>query len=258
MYKCVVVVPVYKPFDELERLAFKQCLTVLSGYDIAIVQPHSFDSAGMWNAEFLRGGIKRLDDKWFKSVQSYNELMLQSDFYRLFEHYDYMLIYQLDAFAFRDELQAWADKGYDYIGAPWLPNRNLFQNTIGNVIRSVKNLVAPAGKSLRVSHANIHYRSGNGGFSLRRIAKMIDATTTYKSEINQIIASNCMTEDVFFSVYLRKKAKMRIPCWKEAIRFAVENNPEFCLHKNGGQLPFGCHYWSKGRYRAFWQQYIHD
>ena len=35
-----------------------------------------------------------------------------------------MLIYQLDAYVFKDELLNWANKGYDYIGAPWLPWKN--------------------------------------------------------------------------------------------------------------------------------------
>lgn len=34
-----------------------------------------------------------------------------------------MLVYQLDAYAFKDELFFWASLGYDYIGAPWMPHQ---------------------------------------------------------------------------------------------------------------------------------------
>ena len=35
-----------------------------------------------------------------------------------------MLIYQLDAFVFQDDLAYWCQQNYDYIGAPWLRDRD--------------------------------------------------------------------------------------------------------------------------------------
>ena len=57
-----------------------------------------------------------------------------------------MLIYQLDACVFRDELKYWCEKKYDYIGAPifWAYNSNKFSNKVAGI--------------------------GNGGFSLRKIS----------------------------------------------------------------------------------------
>ena len=35
-----------------------------------------------------------------------------------------MLIHQLDAFVFEDKLMDWVKRGFDYIGAPWLPPKD--------------------------------------------------------------------------------------------------------------------------------------
>ena len=60
------------------------------------------------------------DDKYFNSafVKAYKDTL-----YSRFEKYEYMLIYQLDAFVFSDRLMEFVEAGYDYIGAP-LNNRH--------------------------------------------------------------------------------------------------------------------------------------
>jgi hypothetical protein len=41
--------------------------------------------------------------------------MKSKQFYERFVAYDYMLIYQLDAYVFKDELDDWSAKGYDLL-----------------------------------------------------------------------------------------------------------------------------------------------
>lgn len=77
-------------------------------------------------------------ENYFKSIDGYNKLMLSPSFYKAFSNYEYILIYQLDAWVFKDELQHWCNQKYDYIGAPIYQNNKL----IG---------------------------IGNGGFSLRKV-----------------------------------------------------------------------------------------
>lgn len=60
--------------------------------------------------------------------------------------YSHTLIYQPDAFIFKDDLSKWCSKGYEYIGAP-------------NVGKARQNVYSPA----------MPMRVGNGGFSLRSI-----------------------------------------------------------------------------------------
>ena len=78
--------------------------------------------------------------------------MLSSEFYRRFSKFEYILIYQLDAFVFKDQLNYWCKKGYDYIGAPWFEGFHLTKTGV-NIIGV-----------------------GNGGFSLRRVKTHIDLT----------------------------------------------------------------------------------
>ena len=61
-----------------------------------------------------------------QSVGTYNQMMVERDFYKRFVEYEYILIYQLDAFVFRDELEQFCDYGYDYIGAPWIKGSKYF------------------------------------------------------------------------------------------------------------------------------------
>jgi hypothetical protein len=48
--------------------------------------------------------------------------MLSIDFYKRFRDYKFILIYQLDAYVFRDELEYWCEQDYDFIGAPLIEN----------------------------------------------------------------------------------------------------------------------------------------
>ena len=49
-------------------------------------------------------GLLRFSDHWFHRVSTYNKLMLSLDFYVRFSAYGYLLVYQLDAWVFSDEL----------------------------------------------------------------------------------------------------------------------------------------------------------
>ena len=111
---CTIVIPVYKQtLSGIEEQSLKQCLNVLSKHDIALVGPNSLDytyyqQVAKETGKQLR--IERYDDEFFKSVQAYNALCLNEDFYKRFSDYDFMLIYQTDAWVFRDELDYWCQQ----------------------------------------------------------------------------------------------------------------------------------------------------
>ena len=83
--------------------------------------------------------------------------MLNPNFYQRFRRFEYILIYQLDAFVFSDRLEEFCRLGYDYIGAPW---------PLGDGNKHNEELVVEGNHFLTV---------GNGGFSLRRVQACIDA-----------------------------------------------------------------------------------
>ena len=94
----ITVVPAYQStLAASEALALVQ-LKRLSVHNISLVCPgHLEVTAYLDLIPDLR--VIRLPEEHFKSVQSYNALMLQPWFYELFANdYEWMLVHQLDAF----------------------------------------------------------------------------------------------------------------------------------------------------------------
>ena len=117
----IIVIPVYKDvLDTNEYKSLSQCLKILYKHPICLIGPEDLNYS-VYNEVFSKYGVKfdieTFDSNYFKSVAGYNKLMLSRFFYERFSSYKYMLIYQLDAYVFKDELDYWCDKDYDYIGA---------------------------------------------------------------------------------------------------------------------------------------------
>ena len=131
--QAVVIIPVYKSLpDRYEEISFRQCIKILSKHPLCIV---TFSGLNIdWYRDILQTfkvdfSIEYFDKAYFESLSGYNKLMLSKQLYQRFMAYEYMLIYQLDAYVFRDELEYWCRQGYDYIGAPWLKaGKNLPKN----------------------------------------------------------------------------------------------------------------------------------
>jgi hypothetical protein len=237
-----VVIPVYQAvMTDAERLSLKQCMTVLAAYPVIIVKPASLDLAAL-EAEYPTLSMLSFDDSFFKGVDSYNRLMISIEFYKAFTAYEYMLIYQLDAFVFRDELKEWCSKGYDYIGAPSLHDESFD--------------ILPAASAHVFEKALSSRRFVlNGGLSLRRISRFISYLKIY----NTFYPAWKGNEDMLFSQEATRlvpmKLFMKLPTWQEALRFAFEKSPAATYELTNHQLPFACHAWE--RYDpAFWTRFI--
>lgn len=115
--RVIIVIPIYKKsLNANEAKSLAQCQKVLHQYPIIFVAPESLE------ADFIptENKVERFDDAYFKSPKTYNKLLINPLFYERFIAYEFMLIHQLDAYVFKDELEKWCQKGYDYIGAPKL------------------------------------------------------------------------------------------------------------------------------------------
>ena len=124
MNKAVVLIPIYKTnLNNNENRSLEQCFRILSPKHKIIFFASENLQTSFYEEFCLKNNItfevERFEDKYFEDVRGYNALMKNENFYKRFLNYDYMLIYQLDAYVFKDELLYWCDKGYDYIGAPW-------------------------------------------------------------------------------------------------------------------------------------------
>jgi len=118
--KVVITIPIYKSsISKQEQIALLQCNKVLAKYPKTLLAPKNLDVTAYH--ELLDNlTVKFYNPFYFSGYKGYNKLCLSPFFYKDFQQYEFMLIYQPDCFVFRDELLDWCAKDYDYIGAPWL------------------------------------------------------------------------------------------------------------------------------------------
>jgi len=271
-----IVIPVYKStLTANEELSFLQCLRILGKYPLRIVLPYGLDS-GCYLKHLKAENIsdfdfEYFDASYFENVNAYSRLLLNKSFYKRFEDFDYILIYQLDAYVFRDELMEWCSRGYDYTGAPWFKSYGVHKKK------------------------NDLYRVGNGGVSLRKVSaflsrfdrrmplsifpfmlKNIRLKGWFKMSVNTIkllcvllfykpTLAHCVehylderiNEDCFWADGLSDTSLgFKKPEILEAACFCLEKSPSYLYDLIGNKLPFVCHAYEKYEYETFWKQFI--
>ena len=271
MQTVVVIIPTFQEvLTNSQLLSLKQCFNVLKKYSIVIVCPENLNTQ-LYIEESNKNGltlkIEKFNQKYFEGIRGYNDLLLGSSFFERFNEYEYLLIYQLDAFVFKDELIDWCNKRIDYIGAPWIK-----ETAIGN-----------SEKYLAV---------GNGGFSLRnisnslRILRRIEKLRKlrwfwFKSRLQGVLKFELFihyskklwnikstdhlktvlhydytNEDEYWSLILANFFDdFKIANASDAINFSLETNAKQLFNQNNCHLPFGCHAWEKYD-PEFWKKFI--
>lgn len=223
MKMVAIVVPAYREkLLETELISLNQLLKVLDSYDIFFVCDKKLD------AEYIKGKKAiHFPSKFFESIEGYNNLMLSMEFYESFSEYQYILVYQLDAFVFSDKLGYFCNLNYDYIGAPWL-----------------------ASQCVEIENKKKSIYVGNGGLSLRNV-------TSCKKLLNDCkqLPSFIYNEDIFFA--LGDCETFHVAPIDVALKFAFEKNVRECYKRNNFEIPFGCHAWFKYDL-AFWRPAIEE
>ena len=271
-----VLIPIYK--DSLtasEEQSFLQCLKVLGHYPLRIVLPDGLTTAYyeklLHDNQIADFCFDYFDKAFFKNVNAYSRLLLSEAFYQHYVDFEYIFIYQLDGYVFKDKLKDWCSKGYEYIGAPWFTSYGIHKQ--GNDL----------------------YRVGNGGMSLRKV-------TAFRSRFDKemplsiyvfmiknirkkgLIKMSLQTIKLFFVLlfgkitvaeFIRQYLDERInedcfwadglsdtslglhkPEILEAARFCLEKSPAYLYDLIGKELPFACHAYEKYEYETFWQAFI--
>ncbi len=211
-----------------------------------LISPEELDVSGI-QKEYGVARVERFDKNNFQSTKTYNRLLLSREFYQRFLGYEFILIYQLDAFVFEDQLMDWCEKGQDYIGAPWIG-----ENWPETIMSMAKKPLWARIFLFKLLFFKKNNSVGNGGLSLRKVSSALKATAFLGS-----YASNwSLNEDVFWSIYVPNVLPFfKVPDMKTAARFSLEQNPQEGLEMNGGKLPFGCHAWEKWDIEC-WRPYI--
>lgn len=248
-----IIIPIYQEtISPLEQISLQQICKVLNHYPLVVVKPQSLDLTHL-SKNHPSIGFESFEDSYFRGISGYNRLMMSEEFYRRFIDSKYILICQLDAYIFRDELRDWCNKGYDYIGAPWLV-RPMYRFPLFRFTSWVKKGYC---RFFNLPNSQItNFKVGNGGLSLRKVDSHIKAATLLKDTINEYLqhpGNHLFNEDVFFSIEVNKhQLNFNYPHYKEALKFSFDKYPELCYQLNNKQLPFGCHSWYKRRMKKFW------
>jgi hypothetical protein len=249
-----VVIPVYQTkLAPHEQVALDRCISVLKKHPIILVTPHRVDTQRFGDQY---PDIKReiFKDEFFDGVAGYNRMLLSDEFYERFSQYEFMLIHQLDAFVFSDQLLNWCSRGYDYVGAPWLPwGRGRAFNLPQRISMGIRGklyrwLDIHHRDSKLIHYLQLRYSVGNGGFSLRRIAAMRQALSALPNRVESYRRGTRLSwgEDIFFCIEAnRYRRHVKVPSLLEAVHFAWEINISAALQLSEGKLPFGCHAWDK-------------
>jgi len=231
-----VMIPSHTPvLDAHAQLSFRRCLEVFSRRTIILVVPEGMDTSA-YHRIGSNFAEERVPAGWQSSLKAYNRMKCSFDFYQKFQNYSHILTYELDAYAFRDELDLWCGKPYDYIGAPWFARFS--EATADDPMTAV----------------------GNSGFSLRRLASCLTVTRFWEDALGALHRPGLsplvkwplsyldhlqtVAEDVFWSRYAGIACpSFSIAPLEEARKFSFEVNPAVLYEMNGRSLPFGCHKW---------------
>lgn len=235
--KLIIIIPVYNKVPKKTEITSLQQFSQAYDwtYDVRLIHPDDFnkDTLDLYikliNApENVYLQHKSYNSKYFKSTVSYSQLLKSNDFYIDCKEYEYMLIFQTDCWlmdGYYHFLDNWLNKGFDYVGAPILTNKQHWPSS-------------PC--------------CGNGGLSLRKVSSFIKYTSN--QDIIDLLNKNDvynMYEDVFFCEGISKYMYIDMPSWKECAEFAWDMNPDILYNMNVSTPQIGIHAWPKNI--PFWK-----
>lgn len=238
MKKFCIVVPIYhEDIYDYEEISIKRLHDVIydKEYDVFFIYPENI-SIDKYLELYDKANCISMNSEFFTDIKSYSQLLLNYNFYNMFSQYQYMLIHQTDSYLFKDDIEYWCDKVYDYVGAPIMSASKVWeQDNIDTWEPKV----------------------GNGGLSLRRIAIFKDITNPdgqfrQSFNITPELLNDVIHEDVYFCVFVKKYYLMHMPDWFEAAYFSLSINPEE-LYKLIDTEPMGCHNFNL--YKDFWKDH---
>jgi hypothetical protein len=263
-----VLIFVYqKEISELERISLKQCLQLLEAYPIKIVKPSTLELPEI-EKEFPAVNFESFPDRSFSDIGAYSRLLISKSFYKRFLEYEYVLIYQLDAFVFKNDLSYWCKSGYSYIGAPWFSgfsheDQSATWEGVGNggfSLRNVKAHLRALNSFSYLSKPAENWRnrmmSKPAGLNLIHEVAGFVLDQTVRNNTYWLLNSFRGFEDQFWSFVVPKNFSwFTVPPPEEAMKFSMEMQPRRVFELNERELPFGCHAWWKYDLE-FWKPFI--
>jgi len=216
----IQVTPIWKPrLEPIEVVNLRSSLTNAANRQLELLAPQTLDVVA-YRTEFPHVPIRRVDDRHLRSVRTYNSMMLQPEFYRMYSEFEFLAIVQTDAFLVRTpHIPDFAD--VDYIGAPWI--RGLKYRTLGSrlIVTIPEQHSRSAVRPLIMRLIGRTAWVGNGGLSIRRVSAHIRVTKQLEHQISRYLLRD-LNEDVVLST-AGKDAGLRVASREVASRIFGEH-----------------------------------
>lgn len=240
---CIIIPVYYEDPNKLDKFSINSLMSNLEDideYDIHYVHPKGMDTS-KWKSLTTKGRIVVFDSfnkDYFLSTLSYSNLLMKYDFWKVYEKYEYALLYQLDGYCIGGKLSAYIDMGYDYIGGPIVANNARWQ-------------CVPC--------------VGNGGVSLRKVATMIETTDPNGDflienaedikKYNEMNGNMYFTyEDLYFAQLVPMLWEFKKPTIETAGAFSYDMNADVVYDMLNHKLPMFIHAFDKNI--RFWQNML--
>ncbi len=259
MPRVAIVFPVHQPYARLsrgEQAALRNNAAVLRAHTLVLLAPAKLDLAGYLTALHpAEVQVERFGRRYFSSRGSYSQLMLSRAFYRRFAGFGHILVCQLDAWVFRDELAEWCGRDYAFVGAPLFEGYDKdtsFRFTRGlNGGLSLRSVPAALDVLDRFHAVRQRYwlaRATSFGTRTIDVADLSDRYGVRSLEHAQALFPLLVpaNEDYRWSYYFADTFDgFPVPDPVTASAFSVEMHPEHLYRMNHDRLPFGVHAWER-------------
>jgi len=260
----VVVIPIYKKNLTLAEVSsLDQALRIFQARDVRFVTYRDLDLSEYRNVlkkHDCNWDVVYFDKKWFSRLRSYSQMLMRDFFYEAFSSYSFLQIYQLDAWVFRDELDLWCERGFSFIGAPFLDREPYCVGNGGFSLRRVSDCrrILSLGHELNQNVPLVNprlqddWRRLNWKGRIMVIARRFGLCRSYR----YFLEKSTIDEDAFWGTMAPNlHAGFSVPNVDVAARYSYDANPRLANQIAKGILPFGCHGWEKWD-KAFWMDKI--
>jgi hypothetical protein len=258
-----VVIPVYKlDLNRYERISLQRHLTVLRKFDRYLLLPTSLKEAvrsdlleNFENASNVH--FHPVEDAWLSSHRSYNQLMLTLGFYQYYKKYSHILIAQLDAYTFDDQLEEWCKQPFAYIGAPiyklgsYWEDGFLCMGAGGYSLRHTDSFIRALTRNPvihRWADLAEQLEPFNAKGKLVKIARYLpcwlQGFNRLREDTNQLARCAGVNEDVCYAKLLPAVySEFKVAGYKDSVHFCIDSHVKRQLEFLNGRLPFAAHGW---------------
>ena len=248
MTEIAVVIPVYKPFEnlnEFEKRSISNCLKKLSDLDVFMVGPRFLKES--YRAQYSQVKFHVFKDHFFKSIAGYNKLLKHPEFYLRFKSYSHILIVQTDAWIFGHSEDLKPFTRWDFAGAPSMFNEKLRGYNGGLSLRNVQKCLQVLrtfryfSRPREIVKRHTENQSLINILAKKWISIFLDLTirNNFMYPLNRFVHDN---EDIFWSSFVASQyPDFKVIEYNEAVKFAWEHDLEKLYQTY--PLPFGLHGW---------------